>query len=527
MDVAKFWEIVTQRGYDDFVGAASVAIVFFTVTGLLWRGIFSWVRSRYPDGRGGVAKIGAAVRAPGSMALLALAIQVFFALSPMFRMKYSWIAASRLCSQFLGALMIGEGLFAFFVEYYMQEKRQTDIPAIFKQLFKGTIYLIVALSFLSTIYKIDVTPLLTTSAVFTMVIGLALQDVLGNLFSGLSVHISPPFKIGDWVKVGGFLGKVVESNWRATTLRAVNRDLYVFPNNDVAKKEIFNLGFPEGTIMFDLMIGLPYEVSPERARTALLEATTQAVGISPLRKPRVILETFADSSITYRVRYWMGEDQDWLTVRDSVHSRIWYRLKRDGISIPFPIREVFMHPEKDQISLAIEHRLRLLADIDFLKDLDRPTLAFIAQSLKEFWYQGCETVVKRGCQGTDFFIIDRGSVSVHLDDTLQSRVANLGEGSFFGEMSLLTGEPRSATIVADTELCLLVLGQDVLRHVLEQNPQVAKTLSEALTERQMRNQSLAQAEEERKGKAAASREAERVRVSGALFERIRKFFKLG
>ncbi len=472
-------------------------------------------------------KLLSCIQTPGYLVIGAVAFRVGLEYADPAKVARQWVLAGNLLLSFAGALVVGELAFALIIDYYLRQRHKTEVPSIFQQLLKVIVYGLVGLSFLSTTYRIDITPLLTTSAVFTMVIGLALQDVLGNLFSGISVHISPPFKIGDWIKVGGHFGRVTESNWRATTLRSPDRDIIILPNNEIAKKDIVNMSQRPGLLYSDFVIGLSYEASPDQVRRALLGACSQVREISRTPAPRIFMDGFQDFSITYHIRYWFKDGFSPKGIRDQLTSRIWYRLKRDGITIPFPIREVNIHPEKDRKAEQIDRRLALLSQVDFLGDLERPNRVFLAERLKEYWYESGETIVQKGSSGTDFFIIDRGRVAVFLDDEATSPVAELGTGQFFGEMSLLTGEARTATVRAEEETSLLVLGQETMSHLLRENPDLATLLSRVLAERSARNQQ-AQARPEGGAFPLADSEAERrtEQASILLLDRIRRFFRL-
>ncbi|HNV72269.1 MAG TPA: mechanosensitive ion channel, partial [Candidatus Ozemobacteraceae bacterium] len=230
-----------------------------------------------------------AVRIPVYLCIVVFGLRVMLAEGPDFASRASWLVAADLFLSFFACIGVGEILFGLGIDYYLRVSRGTEVPTIFKQLLKAIIYLIVGLSFLSTTYRIDITPLLTTSAIFSMVIGLALQDVLSNFFAGLSVHISPPFKIGDWVKVGGFFGRVTESNWRATTLQLSSGESVTLPNNDISKKDILNCSARLGCIMQEFNVGLGYDTSPETARRCLYAALEQAPRILKTPEPKVYM----------------------------------------------------------------------------------------------------------------------------------------------------------------------------------------------------------------------------------------------
>lgn len=501
---------------------AAVFILVFLALSAAWRSI---LRSKQQRGGNSEQSLWYAMSLPGYM----LAATVPFYAYCYYR-KFSLVSpdvlvTARVLVNVSLVLLAGEIIFAAGLRYYANNKPGQEFPSIFRQLIKGLVYLILLLSFLSNTYKIDITPLLTTSAVFTMVLGLALQDVLGNFFAGLSVHISPPFRIGDWVQVNNFFGKIIESNWRATTLRLANTTVVSIPNNQISKNEIQNFSDGSGSLCREFTIGLSYEVSPDRIRRLLLAAANQVEEIYSRPAPIVTLKEFADSAINYKVRFWMSNEEAPDRVIGQLASRIWYRLKREGLAVPFPIRDVYVHHEKDDHQKTIEHRLALIAGIDFMSSLENQLKTFIAERLEECWYETGEEIVIEGAFDTDFFIIDRGRVSVMISSAGSKPVAELHEGDFFGEMSLLTGEKRSASVVAKAETRLLKLNRDAMARLLSENEQLAEKLSRAIADRTSKNAQLLSSQDEvrlSKGKGGQDENAARA----AILRRICSFFKL-
>ncbi len=522
------WFTLWKTSIHAWLSAALMPVLIVTLGAVVWRWSLRVLAARGADENSFWKKLLEAIALPGYLVIGATAIKVGFEMAAPGSIPQKWLVGSNLLVIFALVLLLGEALFTLAIDFYLRQRHATEVPSIFQQLSKVSVYGLFALSFLSTTLKVDITPLLTTSAVVTMVVGFALQDVLGNLFSGISVHISPPFRIGDWIKVGDFFGRVVESNWRATTLRSADRDTFILPNNDIAKKDIVNMSQRPGFLYNDFSIGLSYEASPDQVRRSLLGACGQVREICRSPAPRVYMEGFQDFSITYRIRYWFKDGHSPLAVRDQLTSRIWYRLKRDGITIPFPIREVNIHPEKDQKAEMIDRRLALLSEVDFLRELERPHRVFLATRLKEYWYEAGETIVQKGSTGTDFFLIDRGRVSVFLDDEAASPVAELASGQFFGEMSLLTGEPRTATVRAEAETLLVVLSQEVMSTLLREKPDLANLLSSVLADRNAKNRAAQDrppaAEADRPARSGGGVDDEQ--ASSLLLDRIRRFFRL-
>ncbi|HNX78170.1 MAG TPA: mechanosensitive ion channel [Candidatus Rifleibacterium sp.] len=466
----------------------------------------------------------AAIEMPGYLLAVSLPFYIYCRIRDFDFFRPDAFALAQLLLNASLVLLVGEVLFFGALRSYARRKAGQEFPSIFRQLLKGIVYVILILSFLSNTYKIDITPLLTTSAVFTMVLGLALQDVLGNLFAGLSVHISPPFRIGDWIKINGYFGRVEESNWRATTLRQANTGLVVIPNNQISKNEIVNFSDASGAMFHELSVGLPYDVSPERLRRILSSAAREVEEIYQRPAPVVSITNFGDSAIDYRVRFWISNDESPNRILSLLSSRIWYRLKREGLSIPFPIRDVFVHHEQDDREKTIEHRLSLISGIDFIAALDQKLRVLVAERFEECWYETGEHVVTEGSFDTDFFVIDRGRVQVFVESAGQKAVAELGEGEFFGEMSLLTGEKRSASVVAKTEIRLLKLNRDTMGRLLSEDHLLAEKLSHTLAERSSRNTQIVADHHE--SKVASQKQADETVAKAAILRRIRGFFKL-
>lgn len=498
--------------------------IFFATASALWRAVLNRAQKK---GGGAYGNFWKTIAFPGY--LLAFS-GTFYAFCYYLNLSFASPRINTVAKVLVNASMViivGEILFFAGLRYYTRSKPGEEFPSIFRQLLKGLVYLILFLSFLSNSYNVDITPLLTTSAVFTMVLGLALQDVLGNLFSGLSVHISPPFRIGDWIQINGFMGKVVESNWRATTLRMASSAMVILPNNHIARNEITNFSDNTGSMFQEFVLGLPYGVSPERIRRVLSGACRQVEDIYTRPSPVIILDKFDEYSINYKVRFWLANEENPDRVVNQLASRIWYRLKREGISIPFPIQNLYLHQEKDDHQKIIEHRLGLISGIDFLAGLGIEHRQFIAERLEECWYETGEEIVVEGAFDSDFFIIDRGRVNIIIAKAGPKPVANLKEGEFFGEMSLLTGEKRAATVIAKSETRLLKLSRDSMGRLLSENEKLAETLSAVLSERSSKNAELIENQKSSLKVRRGSRGDFEMQASkAAILQKIRSFFKL-
>jgi small-conductance mechanosensitive channel len=375
----------------------------------------------------------------------------------------------------------------------------------------------------------DVGALLVSSTIVSAVIGLALQDTLKNIFSGMALDLEKPFKTGDWLMIDGQTrARVIDMSWRSTHLRTKEGlDLYE-PNANLAVSRVVNYGSGERPIAVEMRIGLPYGVPPAEIKEALTEAARSAPGTLDRPPVRVMLESFDDHAITYFMRIWTRRVANLRIFRDGVNSRIWYQLKRRNIDIPFPIRTVHMHEAPDieahRLSKAMKKAVELFSQVDVFGGLERGVVGKLAAASQRRLFDSGEKLVNEGDEGDSLFVIERGSVRVTKADPEQNGksidLAVLEEGAFFGEMSLLTGELRSATVSAREHCGVLILGKKALAATLETDPRIAEDLSRALA---ARRQDTSETFESRRGEAAAASDLEDEQT---FLKRIQSFFSL-
>jgi small-conductance mechanosensitive channel/CRP-like cAMP-binding protein len=358
---------------------------------------------------------------------------------------------------------------------------------------------------------------LTTSAVGAVVIGFALQDTLGNTFAGLAIQVEKPFRVGHWLSVGGHEGQVVEVTWRATKLRTKAGNLVVLPNSFLSKEAIINFSEPEAPTRLEVTVGVTYDVSPDAVKQAIAEALGQSSLALASPPPDVFVLDFAASSISYLVRFWISDFARDSAARDQVRSAIYYALRRHGYEIPFPIqveyhRELAAEPAPDRAK-RLEHDLQA---IDLFAPLSPEERAELAARGHEKIYGAGEVIVRQGDAGSSMFVINRGRV--HVVEASGRVLASFDPGGYFGEMSMLTGQPRSATVRAVEECAVVELTADALRAVALANPDVLRRISAVVGVRR--------ADLERQKAETAADKAQAVETPRSLMERIQAFLHL-
>lgn len=422
---------------------------------------------------------------------------------------------------------LGRGGFLLVIDWFLGKRLARPLSKIFRDIIQVFVYAGVALL---TLRAMGVQPgsLLTTSALLTAVIGLSLQETLGNLFAGLSIQAQRPFEVGDWVQFdadAACIGRVTEINWRATKVLTDDMVEVIVPNGTLAKAPIRNFSQPTRVSRRTAVVQAAYEAPPGRVQEVLLEAIRDTPGVLDMPPAAVLLTSFADSGVEYRIHYFIDDFQRRIAIDSRVRDRIWYAFQRAGISIPFPIRDV--RTSDARVSAEAEHatrhekRLRALHNVDFFDVLPENVLARLADNSVVRLYAPDENVIVQGAEGNELFIVLDGEarVLISTDQRETVEVARLKPGKVFGEMSLLTGEKRTATVKAGARCELLVVGHAALRPLLEAQPELAERISEVLAKR--RKQLDEQAESSR-----APKVEEKVRPDPALLSKIRQLFSL-
>ena len=308
-----------------------------------------------------------------------------------------------------------------------------------------------------------------TSAVGAVVIGFALQDTLGNAFSGLAIQIEKPFRVGHWISVGGFEGRVTEITWRATRLRTKTGNFVVVPNSVMSKEAITNYSEPASPTRLEIRVGLGYEVMPSRAKQALMDGLRQAPLVLSNPPPDVLLMDFADSTVVYRARIWIQDFRLDEEAIDQARTAMFYALKRHGIEIPYPIAvEIGREDAQPDPEAARLRRVAALAGIEMFAPLSTDERALLAAAAAERTYGAGERIVRQGDAGESMFVLIEGSARVFVEP--DTDVAIIDAGGCFGEMSLLTGDPRTASVEARTDCVVLEITPDAFNQIGRLNP---------------------------------------------------------
>jgi len=422
------------------------------------------------------------------------------------------------------AIGLARVIVSFVVDYLVARTKRTPMPQISRDIGLAIAYLIAIGIVLHLKLGVNPTSILTTSAVFTLVIGLALQDTLGNLFSGIILQMEKPYDIGDWVKFGEYIGKVSEINWKSTKIITPENETLCIPNNIIAKNIVANFSKPLPIHLAKVKIGVAYRHPPEEVISTLDKILVDIDGVLKDPRPSVRVENYGDFAIEYAVMFFVQDFEYEGLVKAEFLKRVWYEFSRQGIEIPYPIRMVYQvgkGEEYDGCRDETREYISYIKKVEVFSPLRDEEVRLLAQLARLERYAKGEIVVKEGDEGESMYIIVEGSASVVKGGSF---ITKLEKGNFFGEMALLTGERRSATVLADSGLLVLKIGKDEFRNILLANPDVARQMSDILAER--RAEAAERSPEGGTGELKGV-ESERQALSVQIFKKIKSFFSIG
>jgi small-conductance mechanosensitive channel/CRP-like cAMP-binding protein len=411
-----------------------------------------------------------------------------------------------------------------------------DYPDILHDLVVGAAYL-VAIFWLMSRSGVNLTSIVATSAVVTAVLGLSLQATLGNVIGGLALQIDDSIQEGDWIELENrSQGQVKKVRWRHTVIETRDWDTLVVPNSQLLSQTIKILGKREGAPLQHRMwvyFHVDYRFSPTEVIRVVDEALQAAPidGIASDPKPHCICFDLArehrDSYCYYAVRYWLRDIARDDPANSAVRERIYAALKRAGMPLAVPAKTVFVShddPEHTERKRMRERELKraAMASVELFARLSVEELDTLADTTRITPFAPREIVTRQGAKAQWLYVLTKGRAEVRVASAggEERAVAVLEAPSFFGEMALMTGQPREATVIALTAVECLRVDKADFQGILERRPEIVQEVSTVLAQRRVELQAA------RENLDADARNRKIQSERGKMVEAIRDFFGL-
>ena len=375
------------------------------------------------------------------------------------------------------------------VRVFLIFEQQPREGRLLQDLVVGIIYVSALLSVVAYVFDAPVGTLIATSGVFAIILGLAMQSTLSDVFSGIALNLSRPYGIGDWLVLGnGIEGRVVETNWRATHLLSGANDLIIVPNSDLAKARLTNLSSPERSHGVSLKVRFRPTTMPsaiaEVMRSVLLSSDT----ILPTPAPGVSVTGLDADAVELELSFRVAE----LSATGKAKSEIYDLIHRHAKAA-----SLFLSPPADAVGAgsatapvedaAVQHRStpqRLLDAITLFDSLTEDEKEALAATMTRRTFRSGDTMVEQGTVLTSLMIVRTGVAKVtRQEHGSRTELRRLAPGDFFGEGGLLTGDGEPGTIRALTLVVVYKITQEGLAPLIRDRPAIAEELGALLARR--------------------------------------------
>ncbi|MDH5784140.1 MAG: mechanosensitive ion channel family protein [Chromatiales bacterium] len=384
-------------------------------------------------------------------------------------------------------------------------------------------------------HGVELSSLVTTSAVITAVIAFSMQDTLGNILGGIALQLDNSINKDEWIEVDGVVGRIVDIRWRFTAIETRNWETVVIPNSVLMKNKFLVLGRREGQpvqLRRWIWFNIDYSVSPAQVISVAERAVQGAVipGVATNPTPNCVMMDYGDSAGRYAMRYWLTDLFSDDPTDSMVRAHMFAALQRAGLKPAWPRQNLHLIKESEKLAEQ-RHQEHVAERVDLLKQLALFTqfsdeeLRLLAERLVYAPFARGDVITRQGAAANWLYILARGQVEAVLDSLGSARrvvgkIEAGGTGSFFGEMGLLTGDPRSATVVAVTDVLCYRLNKAAFTDIIQARPAIAEEVSRIMAERRVALDNARQEQD------AAKQKAEQRRQQGEIVSRIRAFFRL-
>ncbi|MGI9407476.1 MAG: mechanosensitive ion channel domain-containing protein, partial [Hyphomicrobiaceae bacterium] len=397
--------------------------------------------------------------------------------------------------------VINVGLLFFNLIFFGSESGKSwrqKTPKLFLDLLRLFLVAIGTAIVISEIWGIDLGGLLTALGVGSIVIGLALQDTLGSLFSGIALLSARHYREGDWLQVGPHEGVVVAMNWRSVSLRTRSGDILVLPNTDLAKQHVRNVAAFSGWHSELMDIEIAYDHPPETVMRVIAEAANATPGVcaSPVSDARI--KSFGDKAICYQARLFMEDYGRSPVVRSEFHSLFWYRAQREGLVFPAAHNRLYRVPEGPHSQSMDRHadRARLLADSGALSRTASALTPLVENAHIDRFGKN-ETLIAAGKVAPAVYVVLEGAArAVYREgpDAKDVEFHEFGPGQIILFKSIFRNEASRFHVRSVSGMKVISIPVDDVSRFLASDPDLAQEVERMISQRENAADQMIQAE---------------------------------
>ncbi len=391
------------------------------------------------------------------------------------------------------ALLLNRLIEVFFWDGFVGTLSGRKVPRLPKDVTALALFVLAGAGILATVFERSITGILATSGVASIIIGLALRNVILDMFIGLAIHVERPFKIGDWVQVHRnrrethIVAKVIEINWRTTRLKTTHNNMIVVPNNVIGTSILTNYMEPKPHFRIDLPFLIDFEVNADRA-SRVLQAGVMAVagenGILENPEPEVRLKEATLEGQLYEVRFFIlpvhiSPNES----KDLVNRSILEHLQRSGIAPAQPKEEIYISKQsKRNLDTETDKDIyQLLSRTELFRNLSIDELMGVFSGMKRRELRQGDTLYRQGDKGDTMFLLLEGLLnsSIHVQGSEDpAKVESIKAGSHFGEETVMLGTQRPSTMQAATPSIIYEIAKDQMKEILARRGDLLSMLNE-------------------------------------------------
>ena len=385
-----------------------------------------------------------------------------------------WLCVIHAALSLLNAVLFGQA---------KADTWRSRVPKLLIDLFRLFLVLLGGAIVLATVWHADLAGVVTALGVSSIVIGLALQDTLGSVTSGIALLFERPFTVGDWLRVGDMVGQVIDINWRAVRLQTFEREMVIIPHKLISSEIIRNFSQPLRLHAERIRIGFSYDDPPNLAKQVLQATAIETQGILLQPEPQIFTVSYDDSAITYEVKFFIEDYGDLEEIRDRFMSRIWYAAQRNNLTIPFPIRTLYnFHGPTSRTEGISKKFTESLLSVPAFVPLQSENQKTLSEGITLQHFGIGEQVVRQGYISNALYIVVSGQAVMTVTDKLgeTQEILPLKAGEFFGEMTLFSGELSPISVTAVDDLEVMMISAPIVNQMIERQPSFAREISQIL-----------------------------------------------